>query len=159
MEALYSVDRLLCNPGSSPFFRTVSFSDEVQVDHIPSKKVLSHRQRNALWYPQPTKSRSILKQVMCLSGSARTNDGDEIFAEEARSERHFPVAAVLAEQESQREGHSTMDPQRIATVYHRCSSYSSICAQMRALEVQSDATEYLSQPKTPVKARIKKLEK
>ncbi len=158
MEHLHSFDRI-CWPVSRSFHRTVSFSELVRVDHIPSKNELSKKQRKALWYPEPTKSRGLLKQVMCGSAPVHSDDGDEVRAMEDRSGRSLPVSAVLAEQESQREGCAPPDPKQIAKVYHRCSSYSTIRAQMRALEVHHDATEYLRQPSKHGRQRIVLLEK
>ena len=149
----------MCWAGTPSFFRTVSFSEEVQVENIPSKKSLSKRQRKALWYPEPTKSHGLLQQVICGSIASICDDGDEVRVAEERSGRSLPISAVLAEQESQREGCGAVDPVQIAKVYHRCSSYSTVRAQMRALEIQHETTEYLQKPSKHGKHRIILLEK
>jgi len=143
-----------------PLFRTVSFSNEIRVKYIPSRKSLSARQRKELWYPEPTQSRNLLRQVVCGSRPKKCDDdGGEIDFVDERSDRSLPVSAVLAEQESQREGHAEADPIQIAKIYQRCSSHSSVRAQMRAQEVQHDATKYLQEPSKHGKYKIVLLEK
>lgn len=142
------------------FFRTVSFSEQVQIDRIPNIKALSKRQRKALWYPEPTKSRGIFKQIICAKSSEGRGDGDEVKKIDDRSDKSLPISAVLSEQENQREGNigGAVDDQELAKVYRKCSSYSCIRAHMRALDIQKDATEYLRQPSKHGRQRIILLE-
>ena len=129
-------------------FHTVSFADKVRVEEIPGRDSLSRRQKRALWYPNPTQASvqmSIFHQLVC--GHEHNDDADEIYTGyHDKNHYSFPVAAVLTEQENQRGRGRKVDPFEIAKVYQRCSSYSTIRAQMRAWEVEQDALEYLSKP-------------
>jgi hypothetical protein len=137
-------------------FHTVSFADQVRVDEIPGRDSLSRRQKRALWYPNPTKESmqmNIFQQLLC--GHEHNGDADEIHTGyNDKSHYSFPVEAVLTEQENQRGRGRRVDPEEIAKVYQRCSSYSAIRAQMRAWEVEQDALEYLSKPARHGRAKI-----
>ncbi len=142
------------------FSNAVSFARQVQVDEIPGRDSLSRRQKRALWYPDPMKEgmqlNLLFQQMAC--GSERSDEGDEIYPGHDRSQRSFPVSAVLTEQKSQRGRGRRVDPYEIAKVYQRCSSYSSIRAQMRAWEVEKDAIEYLCEPSRHGRSRVVLLE-
>ena len=146
-------------PGTG-FFRTVSFCEQVRVNEIPNKKSLSRRERNALWYPEPTNGgvNNLIQQIMCGSGRERNGDGEEIEFGHDIDARSFPISAVLMEQETRRDSGQRVDPAEIAKIYHRCSSHSALRAQMRAVEFELDAVEYLCQPSRHGKQKIILLE-
>jgi hypothetical protein len=127
---------------------SVSFSEQVRVNEIPSKESLSRRERRALWYSEPTRGsgKNLINQIMCGKMRERNGDGDEIDLDYDSDSRSFPVSAVLMEQESRRGSGQHIDPAEIAKIYQRCSSYSAVQAQQRATEFEFDAHEYLCQP-------------
>jgi len=142
-------DPLFEQPDRLGFSRTVSFSERVQVSEIPSVETLSKRQKNALWHKDPFKARSFarMQQVLCGMSSEYNDDGEEIgIGVNQKNHLPFPVSAVLFEQESQRDCGQRVDPSEIAKIYQRCSAHSAVRAQMRALECELDAQDYMYEP-------------
>lgn len=134
------------------FFRTVSFSNQVRVSEIPNKESLSKRQKQVLWHTEPHRRGyghfKHLQRILCGSSPEHNFDGDGINPElqERGPNSILPVSAVLSEQENQRHEGYAANPAAIAKIYRQCSAYSSVRAQMRALEFELDAQEYLSEP-------------
>ena len=128
---------------------SVSFSELVQVNEIPSKESLSKRERKNLWYSEPTRGNglNLIQQIICGHQRERNGDGDEIDLGANDSDSlSFPISAVLTEQESRRDSGQRVDPAEIARIYRRCCSHSAVQAQMRAMELETYANEYLLQP-------------
>lgn len=141
-------------------FRTVSFSNQVRVAEIPGKDSMTKRQKQALWYTDPpNRSPGQFKRfqkILCGVCPEQNFDGDEINPAGVRGPNVvLPVSAVLAEQENQRIwGEQQLNDVAIAKVYRRCSAYSAVRAQMRALEYELDAQEYQNQPSKHGRHRI-----
>jgi hypothetical protein len=75
----------------------------------------------------------------------RSTPNNEIGSHGVR--QRFPVAAVLSEQENQRE-EGLNDPQMIAKMYQQCSSHSLVQAQLRARHDAQDIREYYNNMST-----------
>lgn len=131
-------------------YRTVSFSKRVRIEEIPNTDSFSQKQRKELWYPEPKRPAgrfNILQSLRCLQRDERDDTELRILQREERKiDTKLPIDAVLSEQEIQREYGSSYDPTAIAKVYHRCSAYSAVRAQIRALEFELVAQEYQRKP-------------
>jgi hypothetical protein len=129
--------------------KRVIFSERVKVVEIPSAKCLTKKDRKALWYSDPGESSSkisIMQQLMCVSEDDRddTNEyEDDKGFDDPEERRRLPVSAVLVEQKSQRES-GKKDFDFIAKIYKQCSAHSSMKAQIRAMQHEQEAREYVS---------------
>lgn len=126
--------------------RNVVFSERVKVVEIPSARDLSRKERNSLWHPEPADPKtSKIRKLLCViedfSERDESREDDEGF-DDSRERQRFPVTAVLMEQQSQREL-GMLDEYFIAKVYQHCSAHSIMKAQMRALQHELEAKEYL----------------
>lgn len=152
-------------------FRKVKFDKRLEIWNIEKASEMSRKQKNALWYPDPgdnSGSRSRKNRLRLLMCQSHTHDSDKdtTFESESRSDEdsytymsrrstsdeneeaqsrrlRFPVAAVLEEQQNQREA-GTNDPERISKMYKHCSSHSQILAQIRAAQDEADIQDYVS---------------
>lgn len=127
----------------------VVFSERVKVVEIPSAKYLSRKNRKALWYSDPSESIgriSIIQQLLCSAEDSRDDtyeyEGDCGF-DHPEERRKLPVSAVLVEQKSQRES-GIEDFDFIAKIYKQCSAHSAMKAQIRAMQYEQEAKEYIS---------------
>ena len=84
---------------------------------------------------------NILGQISFVPVPPSKVKDDEGF-DDSRERQRFPVTAVLMEQQSQREL-GMLDEYFIAKVYQHCSAHSIMKAQMRALQHELEAKEYL----------------
>ena len=127
----------------------VFFSERVKVVEIPSAKHLSKKDKRALWYSDPgenVKRISVVRQLLCVIEDDRddTNDHeDDQGFEHPEERRRLPVSAVLVEQKSQRES-GIEDFDFIAKIYKQCSAHSTMKAQIRAMQDEEEAREYMS---------------
>ena len=126
---------------------SVVFHHQMEVWEIPSAKELSKKEKEALWYADPSDraERNPLHLLLCRSHShaeGENSEEEEELVDEMREPTH-PVSAVLLEQQNQRE-EGLYDPEAIAIMYHRCSSYSQMTAQMTAIQDETEIREYIS---------------
>jgi hypothetical protein len=124
---------------------SVVFHHQMEVWEIPSAKELSKKEKEALWYADPSDraGRNPLHLLLCRSHAEGENsEEEEELVDEMREPSH-PVSAVLFEQQNQRE-EGWYDPEAIAIMYHRCSSYSQVTAQMTAMQDETEIREYIS---------------
>jgi hypothetical protein len=121
----------------------------VKVVEIPSAKCLTKKDKKALWYSDPGESGtklSIMRQLLCVAEDDRDdlNEYEEDRGFDHPEERkRLPVSAVLAEQKSQRES-GIEDFGFIAKVYKQCSAHSAMKAQIRAMQHEQEAREFLA---------------
>ena len=127
----------------------VVFSERVKVIEIPSAKCLTKKDKKALWYADPNETAggiSIMRQLLCVSEDDRDDINeyeDDLGFERPEERRRLPVSAVLVEQRSQRES-GVEDFDFIAKIYKRCSAHSAMKAQIRAMQYEQEAREYVS---------------
>ena len=127
----------------------VAFSERVKVVEIPSAQCLTRKDKKALWYSDPRESAgrySIIQQLLCTIDDNRDDiyehEGDRGF-DQQEERRKLPVSAVLAEQKSQREA-GVDDVDFIAKIYKQCSAHATMKAQIRAMQYEQVAKEYVS---------------
>lgn len=129
--------------------KRVVFSERVKVVEIPSSKSMTKKERKTLWYSDPSESASkisIIRQLLCVTEDDRddTNDyEDDRGFDRPEERRRLPVSAVLVEQKSQRES-GIEDFDFIAKIYKQCSAHSVMKAQIRAMQHEQEAREYVS---------------
>mmetsp|Transcript_18172 Transcript_18172/g.37461 ORF Transcript_18172/g.37461 Transcript_18172/m.37461 type:complete len:183 (+) Transcript_18172:110-658(+) len=129
--------------------KRVLFSERVKVVEIPSAKCLTRKDKKALWYSDPSESAgrySIIQQLLCTVDDNRDDtyeyEGDR-GDDQPEERRKLPVSAVLVEQKSQRES-GIEDVEFIAKIYKRCSAHAAMKAQIRAMQYEQVAREYVS---------------
>jgi hypothetical protein len=124
---------------------SVAFHHQMEVWEIPSAKELSKKEKGALWYADPSDraGRNPLHLLLCRSHAEGENSEEEEELVDEMREPSLPVSAVLSEQQNQRE-EGWFDPEVIAKMYHRCSSYSQMIAQMKAIQDETEIREYIS---------------
>eukprot|EP00531_Pseudo-nitzschia_arenysensis_P013436 CAMPEP_0116127760 /NCGR_PEP_ID=MMETSP0329-20121206/7005_1 /TAXON_ID=697910 /ORGANISM="Pseudo-nitzschia arenysensis, Strain B593" /LENGTH=182 /DNA_ID=CAMNT_0003621867 /DNA_START=58 /DNA_END=606 /DNA_ORIENTATION=+ len=127
----------------------VAFCERVKVVEIPSAQCLTRKDKKALWYSDPRESAgrySIIQQLLCTIDDNRDDiyehEGDRGF-DQQEERRKLPVSAVLAEQKSQREA-GVDDVDFIAKIYKQCSAHATMKAQIRAMQYEQVAKEYVS---------------
>jgi len=129
--------------------KRVVFSERVKVVEIPSAKLLTKKDKKALWYSDPGESVgriSIMRQLLCVIEDDRDDANeyeDDLGFDHPEERRRLPVSAVLVEQKSQRES-GIEDFDFIAKIYRQCSAHSTMKAQIRAMQHEQEAREYVS---------------
>jgi hypothetical protein len=139
---LFNVDDTIT---SLPPKASVEFHHQMEVWEIPSAKELSKKEKEALWYADPTDraERNSLHLLLCRShAEGESSEEEEELVDEMR-EPSQPVSAVLSEQQNQRE-EGWYDPEAIAMMYHQFSSHSQKTAQMKAIQDETEIREYIS---------------
>jgi hypothetical protein len=124
---------------------SVVFHNQMEVWEIPSAKELSKKEKEALWYADPSDraGRNPLNLLICRSHAEGEYSEEEEEVVDDMRDSSLPVSAVLSEQQSQRE-EGWYDPEVIAKMYHRCSSKSQRTAQMKAIKDETEIREYIS---------------
>mmetsp|Transcript_12490 Transcript_12490/g.29598 ORF Transcript_12490/g.29598 Transcript_12490/m.29598 type:complete len:183 (+) Transcript_12490:322-870(+) len=129
--------------------KRVLFSERVKVVEIPSTRSLTRKDKKALWYSDPSegiRKTSIIRQLLCVTEDDRddTNESeDDCGFDHPEERKRLPVSAVLIEQRNQRES-GVDDADFIAKIYQRCSAHSAMKAQIRAMQYEQEAREYVS---------------
>jgi hypothetical protein len=147
-----SFDSFLSIPSKLSIRKNVSFYERVKVVEIPNARLLSTKEKKALWYPEPPESKKSnkIKQILCAidfddnyyDDEGRDDDDDDF--DEYGRRRRLPVTAVLEEQRNNREMGMPLDDEFIANIYRRCSAHSIMRARRRAIQDELEAKEYLS---------------
>lgn len=134
--------------------KNVVFYERVKVLEIPSAKYLSIKEKAALWYDysEPEESNpkaSVIRKLLCVviddhrdEWNEQEDEDDQGF-DHPEERKNLPVSVVLMEQKSQRES-GMKDNDFIAKIYRQCSAYSTMKAQIRAMQDEQEAREYAS---------------
>eukprot|EP00532_Pseudo-nitzschia_australis_P011711 CAMPEP_0168209280 /NCGR_PEP_ID=MMETSP0140_2-20121125/2524_1 /TAXON_ID=44445 /ORGANISM="Pseudo-nitzschia australis, Strain 10249 10 AB" /LENGTH=180 /DNA_ID=CAMNT_0008135747 /DNA_START=178 /DNA_END=721 /DNA_ORIENTATION=+ len=134
--------------------RHVVFSERVKVVEIPSAKLLTQKDKKALWYSEPGESagkRSRARLLLCAiedhrdDSSESEHEEDQAF-ERPEDRRKLPISAVLVEQKHQRVS-GIEDSVFIAKIYKQCSAHATMKAQIRAMQDEEEAEENIWQQK------------
>jgi hypothetical protein len=145
---------------------TVAFAIDVSVWEIPNCLDLNQKEKEELWYPEPTRnvqqarkgtSLDLISRLSCRESKRRRKDSELLLSPSAsfiedlpqddtdilenRCISNLPVMAVLNEQQSQRE-ERFCDPAIISKIYRQCSSHSAYAAQMKALHDELEIRQY-----------------
>jgi hypothetical protein len=146
LDAIDSIDTMSVRGATK---LSVAFHDQMEVWEIPSAKELSKKEKEALWYADPSDrdpsdraGRNPFHLLLCRRPQPDEGEGEELLDE--MREPSLPVSAVLSEQQNQREEGGWYDPEVIAKMYHRCSSYSQMIAQMKGVQDETEIREYIS---------------
>eukprot|EP00539_Tryblionella_compressa_P005816 CAMPEP_0178754220 /NCGR_PEP_ID=MMETSP0744-20121128/12043_1 /TAXON_ID=913974 /ORGANISM="Nitzschia punctata, Strain CCMP561" /LENGTH=163 /DNA_ID=CAMNT_0020408117 /DNA_START=61 /DNA_END=553 /DNA_ORIENTATION=- len=145
MATSWSFDSFLSMASKSfEIKKKVAFYERVKVIEIPSARILTRKEKKALWHPEPPewkKGGSRIRQLMCAidfdDDSDEGRDDDEE-VDELGNKKRYPVSAVLDEQRNQRELGKEVDDEFIAKMYQRCSAHSLRRAQLRAVQDELD---------------------